>query len=99
MDRLVRGMYWHRFGTRLPDGAYVADFAMDPNLADLDEGTTGVLQDSPLFETDDRVYQCRMVACADDPAATVFIRRCYERTEFGTWTLSDGLEENTDAGP
>jgi hypothetical protein len=94
IDRIVRGMYLHRFGTRLPDGYYVADFEMNPNLADLGAETLGAFQDSPLFETDDRVYQYRMVATPEDAAITTFICRFYERTELITWTLPDGFDEH-----
>jgi hypothetical protein len=89
INRIVRGMYWHRFGERLPDGYYVDDYIMDVDVDRLPDPILTPLKNSDPFETADKVYQYQMLADANEPACTVFFCRFFENTTFLTFTLPD----------
>lgn len=83
IDRIVRGLFLHHAGRRLPSNYRVRDFVMNPRLT---EEFINQIVAFPLHGTRDQVFEYRFSAAVDDPNATIWFLMFYRRLLIMTMT-------------
>lgn len=100
VERIVRGLYWHETGVRLPKSAFVRAWSED-GLVDVREDVMNDIQrtivaplmTSPPIAIGDDTFTYRHKLAADEPLASAWIMTFYSSSTFLCSTIPDSGTE------